>query len=174
MGWAQVASMDAPSSNVFALTSLDFSTYTIIQIVCSGITVTSDDTDMQLRFYVSGAEVTGGTDYHWGVCSISAAAAINNDGVGGASSIQLQSDDAGWSVGNAATEGFHSVITVGSPASTSLYKYANYHTVLTTLAGQAVGFFGAGVMLNAGAIDGVKVFGSTNLTAGKVRILGLA
>jgi hypothetical protein len=48
-----------------------------------------------------------------------------------------------------------------------------YESVQIGPTGNAIGGHGAGVMENAGAIDGIKIGGTSSLTAGKVRILGL-
>jgi hypothetical protein len=93
--WAIITTMDAPSSNVFAMTGLTLTTYKKLCLEMSGVTVTTDGTDIRLTFYVATVEITG-TSYQWQV----------------------------------------------SPAS--------------------------------GAIDGIKISGTSNLTAGKVRILGIA
>lgn len=172
MAWTLIASLDTPSSGAFTFTSLTLSSYGVIQIICSGITVTTDGTDVRLTFYVSGSEVV--TGYRWGSKSVSSGGTANNDGDTSDPSILLNSNDANWDVGNASTKSLGAIITVDAPASTALHKKAEIEAVMVGPTGNVLINSGVGVMENAGAIDGIKISGSSNLTAGKVRILGLA
>lgn len=171
--WDVIATLDAPTSGTFIFTSLTLTGYSILQIRGYGIAVTTDGTDTRVTFYVSSSEVTSG--YAWCNQQISSSASPNNDG---ASSSQtsglLVSNDANWDIGNAAGEGGFFVINVDQPGSTSLYKRARLHHVATGPTGNVIHTFGHCLLTNAGAIDGVKIGGTSNLTAGKVRLLGLA
>lgn len=172
--WTQITSMDAPSSNVFAMTGLTLSSYSAIQIVCAGITVATDATDIALTFYVSSSEVTSG--YRWGIQGIghvSGSASALVDGSTSAAGILLVSDNANWDVGNAATEHFGCLIEVDQPTG-SLHKRAKFESILVGPTGGELLEYGVGVMENTGAIDGIKISGTSNLTAGKVRVLGIA
>jgi hypothetical protein len=87
----------------------------------------------------------------------------------------LVSNDLNWDVGNAASEGFGFIATFDSPAPTSLAKA---DVVRGGLHGgrrePSTRRKGSGAQNGTGAIGGFKVKGTSNLTAGKVRILGLA
>jgi hypothetical protein len=170
--WTQIDSLDAPTAGVFDFPSLTLTGYTAIQIVASGVTVTTDGTDPRLTFYVAAAEIV--TGYRWGMQSASSGAAGNDDGAPADANIRLCSNDANWDVGNAAGEAFGCVITVDDPLSTALYKKAFWEVAYTGPTGVTITANGGGIMENAGAIDGLKLSGSSNLTAGKVRVLGLA
>lgn len=171
MAWTLIDGLDAPTSGTFIFSPLDLSGYDIVQIILSGIRVTTDGTLVRITFYVGGVEITSG--YRWGVQGISASGTAVTDGDTSDPSILLGSDDSGFTVGNAATESFGAIITLDNPLSTALYKKASFESWYINTGGQPHAHSGAGIMENAGAINGLKVLGSSNLTAGKVRILGL-
>jgi hypothetical protein len=166
MTWASVATLDSPTAGTFIFTSLDLSTYAAIEIRCAGIHVTTDGTDVRLTFYVGGGEITG-TAYRWTVGQQSTSASSNADQATGAASILLMADTANWDVGSAAAESFGCTILVPNPSSSALHKRVVYESVQIGPTGNAIGGHGAG------AIDGIKIGGTSSLTAGKVRILGL-
>ena len=170
--WTEIDRLDTPTSGAFDFPSLTLTGYEVIQIICSGITVTTDGTDPRLTFYVSAAEVV--TGYRRGTQTATSGGSTLDEGTTSDTSIRLVADDAGFDVGNAAGEAFSSIIVVDAPLSTALYKKAEFQSVFTTPAGSAASTSGVGLMENAGAIDGLKIGGTSNLTAGKVRILGLA
>lgn len=171
--WSVIDSKDAPASNVFDFASLTLTGYSAIQIVCSAITVATDGTDIKLTFYVSGSEVTSG--YRWSNQSTTSNTGSGlDDGSTSAAAILLVSDNSTWDVGSDTGEGFGCVITVDNPLSTALYKKAGFHCAFTGTTGAVFGNSGVGIMENAGAITGLKISGTSNLTAGKVRVLGIA
>jgi hypothetical protein len=171
--WTLIDSKDAPASNVFDFNALTLTGYEVLHVVCSGITVTTDGTDLLLTFYVGGVEIV--TGYRWGMgATFSGGGVVINDGDASDPSIFLNSNDSGYDTGNAAGEAFDAVITVDNPTSTAFYKRAHFESVGTTTTGAVVATDGIGIMENAGAITGLKISGSSSLTAGKVRILGLA
>ena len=171
--WTEIDRKDAPASNVFDFASLTLTGYIAIQIVCSGITVTTDGTDIKLTFYVSGSEVTSG--YRWSNQTVGSNGTTGvDDASTSAAAILLVSDNANNDVGNDTGEGFGCVITVDNPLSSALYKKAGFHCVFTAPTGATFGSTGIGIMENAGAITGLKISGTSNLTAGKVRVLGIA
>ena len=174
MAWVEIAAADAPASNVFDFPSLTLTGYSVLQVVCSGIRVTTDATDLALQFYVSAALVT--TGYRWGNQSLHSSTSLVglDDGDTSDPSILLCSNNVDWDVGNAAEESFGGVLMVDAPLSTALYKRVEIEAVMAGPAGRLNVVSGIGLMENAGAIDGLKISGSSNLTAGKVRVLGLA
>lgn len=172
MAWDLIDSLDAPTAGVFTFDPLDFTGYSIAQIVLEGITVTTDGTDPSLTFYVGGVEITAG--YRWATSGSLAGGADLDDGDTSDPAILLCSNNAGRDVGNAAGEGYDCIITVDEPLNTSHYKKARFEAVMTTGTGVILPQIGTGIMENTGAIDGLKIKGTSDLTAGKVRVLGWA
>lgn len=170
--WTQIDSKTAPSAGVFDFSSLTLTGYEVIQIVCSGITVTTDGTDVALTFYVGGSEIV--TGYRWGQQAVASTTGNVEDGDASDPSILLNSNNATQDTGNAAGESFSCLITVDAPTSTALHKKAEYETVQSRPDSETEAQLGIGLMENAGAINGLKISGSSALTAGHVRILGLA
>lgn len=173
MTWTSIATLDSPTAGVFTFTSLDLSTYKSLEIRGSAIDVTTDGTDVRFTFYVGGVEITGSA-YRWFTSQVSTSGSTNGDSASGVASILLMADTSQWDVGSAAGEGFGCTILVPNPANTALYKRAVYESWQTGPTGNAVATHGGGVMENTGAIDGVKISGTSDLIAGKVRLLGLA
>lgn len=173
MAWDIVSTLDSPTSGTFIFTGLSLSTYKQIRVEISAVTVTTDGTDVQVTFYVSSSEVTG-TSYAWLVRTQSTGASSLSDSAASAASCLLCSNDANWDTGNASTKSFYAWLQVDSPGSTALYKRVVGHGGHGGPTGNYISSPIAGIMTDAGAIDGVKVSGTSNLTAGKVRILGLA
>jgi len=172
--WDVVASLDAPSAGVFAFTGLSLSSYKVIEIHGYGITVTTDGTDIKLTFYVASSEVTG-SSYQWASWSTQTSGGVTSDSSTGQAAILLCSDNANVDVGNASTAGSGFVCVVDAPGDTTLYKKLHFTQVSTVPStGNSIIAPGCGLMTNAGAIDGIKISGTSSLTAGKVRILGLA
>lgn len=170
--WTQIASLDAPTTGAFDFPSLDFTGYQLVQVVCAGITVTTDGTNLFLRYYVASAEVT--TGYRWGMQSISTTPAVNDDGSTSAGGILLVSNDVNWNVGNAAGEGFGGIITIDNPTSTALYKKARFEVAFRGPS-NLIAMNGGGILENTGAVMGLKITeAGAGITAGTVRVLGLA
>jgi hypothetical protein len=57
--WVLISSLDAPTAGVFDFPSLTLTSYSAVQVIGSGITVTTDGTDIKLTVYQGGSEVTG-------------------------------------------------------------------------------------------------------------------
>ena len=170
--WTEIDRLTAPTAGVFDFPSLTLTGYEVIQIVVSGVTVTTDGTDVKLTFYVGGSEIV--TGYRWGQQAVASTTGNTEDGDTSDPSILLNSNNATQDTGNAAGEGFACMITVDAPLSTALYKKAEYETVNSRTDSETEVQLGIGLMENAGAIGGLKISGSSSLTAGHVRILGLA
>jgi hypothetical protein len=77
-------------------------------------------------------------------------------------------------VGNDTGEAFNGVITLDNVLSATTSKKMEFEVAMTNPAGSCQIGSGVGVMDGTGAIDGFKLTGSSNLTAGKVRVLGMA
>jgi len=171
--WTVISSLDAPTGGVFDFPSLSLGSYSAVQVIGSGITVTTDGTDVVLRVYQSGSEVTS-ISYRWGMHLDSSAGSGNTDADNGATALYVVSDDSSWDVGNASNEGIGFIATFDSPASTALGKRVRFESAFTNASGSLIAAEGVGVQAGTAAIGGFKVLGSSSLTAGKVRILGLA
>lgn len=170
--WDVISTLDSPTSGTFIFTSLSLGAYSVLQIKAYGLTVTTDGTDTRVTFYVGGSEVT--STYRWATQQISSGGTSNNDGLSAQASMLVVSNDANWDFGNDTGEGGAFTMNVDNPASTSLHKRAGFETWGTGPTGNVVYTVGGGILGNTGAIDGVKIGGTSNLTAGKVRLLGLA
>jgi hypothetical protein len=171
MAWIEIASLDAPTAGAFTFAVLDLSTYKRVRLIIADVTVTTDGTDPRLTFYIGGVEIVAG--YAWAYDSISSSSTFNTDSASGAVAILLTGNDGNWDVGNAAAESFGAIIDVPHPASVALYKRAFVNSYEIGPTGQSFRNGGVGKLDNAGAIDGFKISGTSNLTAGRVRILGL-
>jgi hypothetical protein len=177
--WTPIASLDAPSAGVFDFPTLTLTGFAVLQVVGSGITVTTDGSSLLLTFYVGGAEITG-TAYRWGSESArsstatGALPAASQDGSTAAAGVGLHSNDAGYTVGIAANESMSFIAFVDTPLSTALYKRVGVQSSVVNTSGETVTAHIGAHMENAGAIGGLKVAGSSALTAGKVRVMGLA
>jgi hypothetical protein len=171
MAWTLIDSKNAPTAGVFTFSPLTLTGYDVVQIVMSGITVTTDGTDIYLTFYVAGSEVTSG--YRWGSLAASSGGSYTNVGDASDPQIVLGHITANWDTGNASTKSFGGIVTVDAPMSTALHKRTGGHVFAVGPTGNVVSHHCTGLMENAGAINGLKISGSSALTAGKVRILGL-
>ena len=171
MAWDVVASLDSPTAGAFTFTGLTLTSYKVIRVEIEGVTVTTDGTDIKLTFYVSGSEVTA--NYAWFSRSLSTSGTTNADSATAQAAILLVSNDANFDVGNASTKSFGAQVTVDAPGSTAIHKKASLESWCIGPTGNAFPVHGVGQLDNAGAIDGLKLGGTSNLVAGKVRILGV-
>lgn len=173
--WEEVGRTSSVSGGAITLTGLDLTPYMAVQVILSGITTGTDDTQVHLRFTVSGSAVSA-SDYQW---IIEATGATTGFFEGTADSddteITLTRQAATAALGNASTESLSGVVTIFMPTSGSLYKVAVAEldyvqaasaSIITTAVG--------GLYESTNVIDGVQLFGSSNLTAGTIIVLGLA
>jgi hypothetical protein len=170
--WGEVARQTSISGGKLTISGLDLSSVLVVRLFITGVAVTTDDSSIKLRFHVGGSEVSSSTYQR-----TDRRVAAGVDQVGGNSgddSIPLSSVAATQMVGNAATEAFHSVVTVYDVASTSLYKKSFHRSAYSIPSGDEMTVYGGGALLNTGALTGFTVFGSSNLTAGSVIVLGVA
>jgi hypothetical protein len=172
--WAEVTRTSTVSAGAISLTGLTLTSYVAVRFVLTGITTGTDDTTVQLRFYVGGSEIS--TGYTWGG---SRGATVLN----GFSETRVNNADdafaltregtATGNLGNDVTEALHAVVTLFAPTG-SLYKLAYVDAGYTQAASaSAVSSLVGGRLGNTGAIDGIKLYGSSNLTAGTIIVLGL-
>lgn len=169
--WGEVGRVTSLSSGALVLSGLDLSGLLVVRLFINGVTVTTDDTFVKLRFYVAGSEVSSSTYQRTDRRVMNGV-----DQVGGSSgddSMALSSVGTANGVGNASTEAFHSVVTIYDVASTSLYKKCFWRSAYSVPSGDLMTTYGAGALLNTGALTGFKVFGTSNLTAGSIIALGV-
>jgi hypothetical protein len=166
--WGEVARQETIASGKLTISGLDLSGIQVVRLFINGVTVTTDDSQVLLRFLVAGSEVS--TGYQWGhVITAGTATASSSD-----SSIHLTTNTATEGVGNASTEGFGAVVTIYNPGSTSLFKRANYKSTWVQPAGTLQGTTaGGGSLDNTGALTGFALLGSSNLTGGTMIVLGV-
>lgn len=172
MAWTSVASLSSPTAGAFTFTGLSLSGVKILQIRLSRIRVTNDGTDVRLTMYVAGVEIVA--TYEWSGRPVSTSAAFNADSGTSAASVVMMSNDSNWDVGNAAAESCGGRITIANPGSTALHKRVQAQLVHIGPTGNAIRSAWAGLMANAGAIDGVKIGGTSNLVSGHVRLWSLS
>jgi len=171
--WTQIASLDSPTAGVFDFPSVTWTGYIQFEVIISGVTVTSDDTSLILQFYKSSALVTGAS-YRWDL-QAATNAATTHDGNNSVTAIGLTSNNANEGVGNATGEAFGGVVILDNPLSAALTHKVEHEVAFTNPAGSINAGNGMGCLDGTGvALDGFRISGSSNLTAGKVRVLGLA
>ena len=170
--WTQIASLDAPSGGVFDFPSITFTGYILVEVIISGVTVTTDGTSITLQFYSGGGLITS-AGYRWDVLA-ETSAAETHDGATASTSIGLTSNNASETVGNATGEAFNAILLIDVPLSSALTKRYESEIAFTDQAGSVNVGNGVGAMDGTGALEGFKLSGSSNLTAGRVRVLGLA
>ena len=170
--WDEIGRQESISGGALTLSGLDLTGLVAVRLIVSGITVTTDDTQLSLRFFIGGSEVSGASDYHWGIRQMGGTSTTVRDTAD--SEIALTPDGANLGVGNAATKSWSGVVTVWNPTST-LHKLAHIKGVWVDPPGNYRSTTHAGGALqNSGAITGFKVFGSSNLTGGSILLLGVA
>jgi hypothetical protein len=170
MAWA-VDSLGSPTAGVFDFPSLSLTSYKIVRLELSDITVTSDGTDVGFTFYIGGVEITA--NYFWSNNSQNSNSSFLNDSASGSAFILLCSNNSGFDTGNAATESFCATVDVHDPTG-SAYRRCSYLSNQISPNPHGTFAVGGGGLANTGDIDGFKVKGTSNLVAGKVRVLGLA
>lgn len=169
--WTSIASLDTPTSGTFTFTGLSLSTFKRIRIELIGITVTTDGTDIGIQTSHGSGFVT--TGYIQGEDAESSSDTANGDQATGLSIGLIVGNDGNWDVGNAATKGAQAQVEIADPGSTSLHKMGCFDTCAQGPTTNVIITIGAFTVANAGAIDGIKVIGTSNITAGKVRIWGM-
>lgn len=173
MAWDIISTLNAPTSGAFTFTGLSLSGRRVLSIELDGIRVTTDGTDIRLTFYVSGSEITTNS-YEWQVDPFSSSGSTDPDELTATNGILLTQNSTNWDVGNAATKSFSGRVFVFNPGSTTKYKRTSSLCSAIGPTTNVIQSQGSGMLLNAGAIDGLKLGGTSNLTAGTVRLLGIA
>lgn len=170
--WGEVARVTSVSGGKLTISGLDLSGLMLVKIFISGVTVTTDDSQVLFRFIIGGSEIA--TGYRWAGAFVAPSITAHDGSSNSDTSIHLTSSTAAEGVGNASTEGFGAVLTIPGPASTSLYKKVYYHSAYSNPAGNGMSSFNAGGQLdNASAVEGFVVLGSSDLTGGSMIVLGV-
>jgi len=169
--WGEITRQETIVSGALTITGLNLVECVAVRLIISGVTVTTDDSQVLLRFYINGSEVSGASDYQWGMRQMGGTSTTIHDAAD--SEIHLTAETATMGVGNAASESFHSTVTVTNPAGTT-HKKAHIKSVWIDAPGNyRSATYAGGQLNNAGAITGFKVFGSSDLTAGSIVLLGV-
>ena len=169
MLWDLIGKLDAPISAEFDFPRLFLVPYRAVEIHMAGVTVTTNATNIHLNYYVAGTEITAG--YRWTADLIAASGSTGETASNSDSKIVLNTT--GSPVGNASTKAFSGNVSITFPSSSALYKKCNFQTSYTIATATMASIAGAGIMDNAGAIDGIKISGDSDLTAGRVRLIGI-
>lgn len=149
----------------------NFSRYSFVRIFLIGITTGTDDTQVRIQFYVAGTVVT--TAYRYGVITTNSATGNGNVFNQTGTYIALLDDTAGLALGNASTESFSGIVTIANPSDPVLWTYCTIEGATIIPSGAVCNVRGSGILENAGAVDGIKVLGSSSLTGGKFVAYGM-
>lgn len=168
--WDEIASTDQLASGTLVLSGLDLSQFSVVRLLLTGITVTSDDTQIRLRMHVGGSEVA--TGYLWVDWRCTTAATDSLSASTADTSVNLTIGASGGGVGSGSTASFGSVVTLTHPGSTSLHKTLSGRSVWRHATDATVSLV-AGLLPETGAITGFTVLGTSNLTAGRVTLIGV-
>ncbi len=169
--WSLIVSLDAPSAGAFSFTGLSLGTYKRIRVEILGVTVTTDGTDVGIQTSHGSGFVT--TNYLWALNAESSSNTANADTNTGQGDGRLMGNDANWDTGNAATKGMQAIVDICDPGDTAAYKLMCFRSMGVGPTGNSIVNSGMAYVANAGAIDGIKVLGSSNLINGFVRIWGM-
>lgn len=169
-----IAHLSAPSSGVLQFTGLTLTSYALVRMILNGITVTTDDTEVALRFIIGGSEISTGYRYS-GLGHIIDSAGSGTDTSTSDDRLNITGDLSGEAVGNAAGRSLSAVIDIPAPGIASVNRFAFMQAVWEHGGtGRLHMARHGGQVLNTGAIDGFKVLGDSNLVAGKATLLGFS
>lgn len=168
--WGEVARVTSVVGGKLTISGLNLSGIQVMRLYINGVTVTTDDSQIFLRFLIADAEIS--TGYRWGVNRLTSGL---NDLVASAAGTELPlSSSSTRGVGNASTEAIGAVVTIFDPGSATLYKRSWYHTVYSKPDGTLMELATSiGALENTGALTGVVLYGSSDLTAGSIVVLGV-
>lgn len=170
--WAIISHLAAPTAGAFTFSGLTLTAYERLEIYLSGITVTTDQSFVQVRFRV-GATPTTAT-HRWAVSSESTSGTIDDNSGSADTEIDVVANAAAFPVGNVATDALFGVMSVIKPAAAHerYMSYRGQHGY-----GNASANVGTeqGVMkiTDTDPITSIVVLGSSNLVAGMVTLAGL-
>jgi hypothetical protein len=168
--WEEIDRTSTLASGTLVLAGYDFSGIAALQIIVSGVTITTDDSTVEMRFYIAGSEISSG--YQWELSMGNSAGTTAAPVSASDDSIVLTDTTATRMLGNVSTEAFGAVITIYDPGS-ALHKRCRYTCGYGQAVGEVARIRGSGELANSGALTGVVLMGSTNLTGGTIVLLGL-
>jgi hypothetical protein len=170
--WTSIASLDAPTAGIFDFPGLTLTGYQVLEIVASEIIMGTDATHLCLRYSVAAAVVTAG--YRWYNIPLEQAGG-SNDGDASDPFIALGGNNTPFLIGNASGESASVIVRIDAPLSTAHWRMASFRATHVSADGTVVATSGGGILETTSALDGFRLLASSgNLTAGKVRILGMA
>jgi hypothetical protein len=168
--WGEVARQETITAGKLTLSGLGLSGLSCVRLLINGLKVTTDDSQVLLRYQINGSDVT--TGYEWLTYIIGSG--VNTFATAtGAGEISLTHSTATNLLGNDATESLNAVVDVHAPTGSQqkLCYYSGEYLLPSN--NFRVIPQGAARLNNAGAIDGFVVYATSNLTAGTVIVLGL-
>jgi hypothetical protein len=170
--WEEFDRTSTIVSGELTLSGYDLTGVAVVKAILSGVTITTDDSTVAFRLHVGGSEVA--TGYQVVISAVNSAGTAADVNSTSTTEVPLTEDaDATRKLGNVSTEGLGAEITIYSPGSTSLYKRCMVTGTYGQAGGEVARVRGACELTNTGAVTGITVFGSSDLTAGTLVLLGL-
>lgn len=170
--WTEIERLTAPASGYFDFQALDLAAYSALEIIGSGITVTSDQSLVKAVFYKAGPTALVDYAYHQYVVTTGATFVEESD-TAQAEVPLCFADTATYKVGNAAGKSIGFSLLLGHPTLASKNKHMTFIGSFINSAGAGCRFEGGAMIKDTAAITGVRIGGSSDLVAGKVILLGL-
>ena len=147
------------------------STYDSYLLVISGMTVQTDNTNLDCQLKVGGAYDTG-NNYKWEQLEVrNAISALYSQGGTSVGLIEMINN-----MSNAAASSYHAKMEINSPASTAFMKTVSWHShSIGTGTPHPEEVFGSGANAATTALTGIRfLMSSGNIVAGKFRLYGIA
>lgn len=168
--WGEVTRQDTLSAGKLILSGLSLSHLMAARLHISGVTVTTDDSQVFLRLHISGSVVSSST-YRWGYMRLGSGDLTPVGSAGTATEIPVSSS-ATRGVGNASGESLAADVLIFGPAAAN-WKYLSIHSHWVKPAATGHTLNGAAHLEDTGPITGFEVYGSSDLTAGTLTLTGL-
>lgn len=170
--WTEIDRLLVPGSGYFDFQDLDLTPYTALEIIGSGITVTSDQSFVKAVFYKGSAVAL--TDYAYQAFIITDAATFVEESDTAQTEVPLCfADSATYKVGNDTGESIRFSLLLGHPTLASKNKHMLFNGGFINSAGAGCRYDGGAMIKDTNPITGVRISGSSNLVAGKIVLLGL-
>lgn len=170
--WTQIASMVSPAAGYFDFQGLDLTPYEMIEIIASGVKVTSDGTKVFVTFYSAGPTLITSYDYENFI--LPDGGGLTDESNVGHTSVKLTFDGGStYQVGNAADEFFSCKIQLGNPTASGFKRTCLFAGNFINPAGDGIHTDGGGFINDTAAITGFRLQGSSDLVSGKVAVLGM-
>lgn len=171
--WDPIYYANAPVGGEFDLQSLSLA-YECLLVLGAGLRVTTDQSWIAMQFRIAGSLQSGASDYDWGLFGQKNAQVQDDDYDEDADKIMLTLNvTAANSVGNAATEHMGFQAYIFNPNSTSLPKHVITRSQWLDSAGDGWQAGGGARLKSTSAIDGIRIFGQSALTHGRISVFGM-